>query len=123
MKRVSIPVLLFAFSLGGFVAHAQNVVAESAITLTSGTITTYSLTEMDYSTSLYYDAEADAFLWQSGSVIQSQYFTGSPDASGSLYAAAIAGDAYEIQTNHWVAPIISIGMARNTSMTTCTAIA
>lgn len=82
--------------------RAQEVVGESVISVTATQVITYSATEMDYTTSYYYDAEADGFLWQNGTVIRSGYALGNPTGDGYMSAPTVINSTYEIQTNHWL---------------------
>ena len=100
MRRLLVPALILGAAL---TANAQYMVGVSAIGISGGSVNTYSATEMDYATSLYYDAEADGFIWQNGtSVVTSGYGYGSPTAEVYLSTPATLNTGFMIQTNHWL---------------------
>ncbi len=112
--RWLVPALLLAAAVAS-PARAYTTYVLESLTITSSTVSTFSETEMDYSTSQYYCAEADGFLRVNGSIVQSGYAiggyaSGNPSCAGgtsttaslSLSAATELSATCEMQTNHWV---------------------
>ncbi len=79
----------------------------STISITNGAVTTYSVTELDYTAQLYYDTYTVAGLYDNGQLVTSaQSPVGSGAEGGSLSVSANAWDTYTLQTDHYVVAFI-----------------
>jgi hypothetical protein len=90
----------------------------SVLSIASGTVSTYSATELYGDANLYYDAQTAGTLSQDGAVIaQGQSPISAGLAGGTLSAAALAWATYDLQTDHYaVVPgfLYSDGYYQNT---------
>lgn len=97
-----------------FPAAAQQVVGVSAIIdVSNGSITTYSATEVDYNTSLYYEPYIEGYLYQDGNLIGAGSATAnttsncdgtisSQVAEGCIQKPLNYGSTYEIESDHYL---------------------
>ncbi len=95
-------------------AAAQQVVGTSEIIdVSNGYITTYSATEVDYDTSLYYEPYVEGYLFENGNLIGSGSATAntysncdgnisSQIAEGCIQKPDSAGSTYQIESDHYV---------------------
>lgn len=87
-------------------ALCQHVIGVSAIlpSTNSSTIYTYSATELDYSTNLYYDAAVSGYLFQNSSLIRSGSATSgtAPLADGYMNAPVVVGANYQLESDHYL---------------------
>lgn len=60
------------------------VLGVSSVSIANGIVTSYSATEFDYQTSLYYDAGAVATMYEDGTPVRSASDSGGPAAGGNL---------------------------------------
>jgi hypothetical protein len=72
-----------------------------SLSIANGNVTTYSATEFDYQTSLYYDAGAFKTLYEDGSVVRSASASGGGTAGGNLSYPASTWADYTIATDHY----------------------
>jgi hypothetical protein len=80
-----------------------SITAISSLSVTNGTVSTYSATELDYTASLYYDAQTVGTLYQDGTaILQGVSQATAGGAAGGLSASAVAWDDYDLQTDHYV---------------------
>ncbi len=74
----------------------------STVSVTNGTVSTYSATELDATASLYYDAQTVGTLYQDGTAIRQGVSPISAKAAGgTMTASAVAWDDYDLQTDHY----------------------
>jgi hypothetical protein len=124
MKLITFAFLLLLCVGVSIPTWGQSTVVMETLTVTAGSVSTDSQTEMDYNTGLWYCAGADAFLSVNGSISQSgtgyggsaNYQVGgqvyyicngnhsSNTASFTMNASTAANTNYELQTNHWLYP-------------------
>ena len=86
------------------------VTGQSFVSVVNGVATTFSITEMHYNASAYYDAQTVGMLFENGVPVQqaSDYQNGA--AGGSLSYPATPWSDYSLQTDHYaVAYLISGG--------------
>ncbi len=81
----------------------------STLTINNGVVTTFSETELDYTSGLYYDSNTAATLFDNGTQVnglQSEVFSG--NTTLTMTANANAWDDYDLQTDHYaVAYLVS----------------
>ncbi len=85
--------------------HGQMVTGMSdiAIQCIGCGVDSYSLTELDYNASVWYDARADGFLSRGGSIVSSRtYAYGNPYVNFYLSTPLVYNTNFQIQTNHWI---------------------
>lgn len=104
----------FAFAAAQHPACAQQVVGTSAILdVSNGYITTYSATEVDYQTSLYYEPYIEGYLFENGNLIGSGSATANTNsncdgnissqiAEGCIQKPDAPGNVYQIQSDHYL---------------------
>ena len=87
----------------------------STISVTNGTVSTYSATELDSTSSLYYNAQTVGTLYQDGTaILQGVSPVTTNAAGGTMSSFATAWDDYDLQTDHYaVAFFISGGYFEN----------
>ncbi len=79
-----------------------NLEAISTLSITNGVVSTYSATELDYTSSLYYESSTTATLFEEGtrvSGLQSEVLSG--NTTLTMSANATAWDDYDLQTDHY----------------------
>lgn len=83
---------------------AQSVVGVSEIlsSTDSSEIDTYSATEIDYQTSLYYGAYVEGYLYQNGSLIASGSASDPSDAYGYMSKPLQVPDQYQLESDHYL---------------------
>ncbi len=87
--------------------HVEGI---STISITNGTASAYSVTELDYTAQLYYDAYTVAGIYDNGQLVASgQSSVGAGAEGGSLSATASAWDIYTLQTDHYVVAFLLYG--------------
>ena len=87
--------------------HIEGV---STISITNGTVNTYSVTELDYSAQAYYDAYTVAGIYDEGKLVTSgQSNISAGAAGGTLSAPAKAWDDYTLQTDHYAVAFLVYG--------------
>ncbi len=79
-----------------------SLIGISTISVTNGTVSTYSATELDATASLYYDAQTVGTLYQDGTaILQGVSPVTANAAGGTMSASATAWDDYDLQTDHY----------------------
>ena len=87
-----------------------SVSGASTISITNGSVSTYSVTELDYTAQFYYDAYTVATLRDYGNVVASgQSYITPGTAGGTLSATANAWDDYTLQTDHYAVAFVLAG--------------
>jgi hypothetical protein len=86
-----------------------HLVGVSVVSITNGTVTTYSATELDDAASAYYSVGTVGTLSEEGTPIQSGTASGSRLADGQLLAAGTAWKDYTLQTDHYVVAYMPYG--------------
>ncbi len=86
-----------------------NLEGISTLSITNGVVSTYSATELDYTSSLYYESSTAATLFDNGnqvSSLTSEVLSG--NTTLTMTANATAWDDYDLQTDHYaVAYLVS----------------
>jgi len=99
LRACLIPAILLAAALfAAPQANAQYVYGYSLVSLSGSTVYSWSYTELDYVSSGSYSVETDAYP----SFASSASGTGSSSALVGATGSASPGNAYWVQTNHWV---------------------
>lgn len=85
-------------------ASAQSVVGISEIlsSTSSSEIDTYSATEIDYQTSLYYGAYVEGYLYQNGTLIADGSASDPSDAYGYMSQPLQVPDVYQLESDHYL---------------------
>jgi hypothetical protein len=95
--------------------HIEGV---STISITNGTVSTYSVTELDYTAQAYYDAYTVAGIYDEGNLVTSGQSSISPGAAGGTLATpAKAWDDYTLQTDHYAVAFLVYGSYYETPFT------
>jgi hypothetical protein len=83
---------------------AQNVVGVSEIlsSTNSSEIDTYSATEIDYQTSLYYGAYVEGYLYQNGTLIAAGSASHPSNAYGYMSKPLQVPDQYQLESDHYL---------------------
>jgi len=86
----------------------------STISITNGSVSTYSVTELDYTAQSYYDAYTVATLRDYGNTVASgQSYVTPGAAGGTLSASANAWDDYTLETDHYAVAFLVSGGYQN----------
>ncbi|HXE14747.1 MAG TPA: hypothetical protein VN633_21655, partial [Bryobacteraceae bacterium] len=85
------------------------ILGVSSVSIANGIVTSYSATEFDYQTSLYYDAGAVATMYEDGTPVRSASDSGGPAAGGNLSFPATLWKDYTLATDHYATAYILNG--------------